>query len=173
MNPPDQQSPDPPLRLLFVCSGNTCRSPLAEVLSRRFAGELGLHSVEIRSAGTSDGSGLEASGGALRAAARHGLSLKGHASAALSRELVEWADWVFAMGSGHLLRLEELGAEKKAVLLGAFATEEESDGIDTGGVLLEVPDPFGGSDAVYEETYRTLEKYVELAMKRLAGKVGG
>jgi protein-tyrosine-phosphatase len=173
MNRPDRQSPAPRIRVLFVCSGNTCRSPLAEVLSRRVAEELGLDSVEIRSAGTSAGSGLGASGGALRAAGRHGLSLEGHSSTPLSRELVEWADWIFAMGSGHLLGLEALGAESKAVLLGAFATEEGLDGVGPEGIPPEVPDPFGGDDAVYEETYLTLENYVELAMKRLAGKVGG
>lgn len=172
MNRPDTDPPGPPLRLLFVCSGNTCRSPLAEVLSRRAASELGLHSVEIRSAGTHTGPGLEASGGAHSAARRHGLSLEGHASTVLSSELVEWADWIFAMGPGHLHRIKALGGEEKAVLLGAFATEESPDGVGAKGVLLAVPDPFGGDDDVYEETYLTLEKYVELAMKRLAGGVG-
>jgi protein-tyrosine-phosphatase len=172
MNRPDTDPPGSPLRLLFVCSGNTCRSPLAEVLSRRVASELGLHSIEIRSAGTHTRPGLEASGGANRAACRHNLSLEGHASTVLSSELVEWADWIFAMGPGHLRRLKTLGGEEKAVLLGAFATEAGPDGVGTDGKPLAVPDPFGGDDEVYEETYLTLEKYVKLAIERLAGGVG-
>ena len=173
MNRPDTKSSGSALRILFVCSGNTCRSPLAEVLSKRVALELGLSSVEIRSAGTHAHPGTAASGGALRAARRHGLSLEGHASTALSRELVAWADWAFAMGPGHLHRLGELGGEGNAVLLGTFATEGNPDPGGPPGNGLAVPDPFGGDDEVYEQTFLTLEKYVELAMKRLARGAGG
>jgi protein-tyrosine-phosphatase len=173
MNRPDIDPPGSPIRLLFVCSGNTCRSPLAEVLSRRAASESGLHPVEVRSAGTHTRPGLEASGGALRVARRHGLSLEGHASTVLSGELVEWADLIFAMGPGHQDRLETLGGGDKVVLLGAFATEENPDGDGTDGSHLAVPDPFGGDDEIYEETFLTLEKYVELAIRRLVGGDGG
>ncbi len=95
-----------------------------------------------------------------------------HSSSVLSKELVEWADLIFAMSPGHLYGLRALGAEDKAFLLGAFATDEELDGIDGDGDHLAVPDPFGGPDEVYEETLLTLEKYVELAMKRLVGGSG-
>ena len=164
MKQPDAEFSEAPLRLLFVCSGNTCRSPMAELLSRRIAAELGLSSVEIRSAGTHARPGLQASEGALRTARRHGHSLEGHASTALSRELVEWADWIFAMGPGHLHRLEVLGSGEKAILLGAFANEESPDGIGAGGNHLAVPDPFGGDDELYERTFLTLEKYVDPRM---------
>ncbi len=173
MKQPDTESPEAPLRLLFVCSGNTCRSPMAEVLSRRIASESGLHSVEIRSAGTHAGPGSQASGGAQRTVRRHGHSLEGHASIALSRELVEWADWIFAMGPGHLHRLRARGGGEKATLLGAFASGEGPDGMGGDGDHLAGPDPFGGDDEVYERTFQTLEKFVKLAMKRLAGEVGG
>ena len=173
MNRPDAESIEPPLRLLFVCSGNTCRSPLAEVLSRRVAPELGLPAVEVFSAGTLTRPGLPASGGALRAAGRHGLTLEGHASTVLSEELVDWADWIFAMGPGHLHQLEMLGAGGKAVLLGVFAREEGSSGKEIDDTDLAVPDPFGGDDTVYEETFQTLELYVESAMKRLVREVEG
>ena len=95
-----------------------------------------------------------------------------HYSSVLSKELVKWADLIFAMSPDHLFGLKALGAECKAFLLGAFATDEELDGIDGDGDHLAVPDPFGGPDEVYEETFFTLEKYVELAMKRLVGGSG-
>ena len=173
MNRPDSDASEPSLRLLFVCSGNTCRSPLAEVLSRRVASGLGISTAEIRSAGTLTRSGLPASGGALRAANRHELSLESHASTVLSKELVDWADWIFAMGPGHLHQLEMLGAKEKAVLLGVFAGKDIPTGNEIDENDMAVPDPFGGTDAVYEETFRTLEKYVESAMKRLVREVAG
>jgi protein-tyrosine-phosphatase len=161
MAPPDSKT-DVPARILFVCSGNTCRSPLAEVLARHLARELGVDSVEVRSAGTSTVAGLPASGGALRAARRHGLSLEDHESTPLGSELVEWADHIFTMGSTHLHTVREMGGTGKSALLGAYArggTPAEND--------LSVPDPFGGDDEIYEETYQTLVIYVGLILNRL------
>ena len=144
---------------------------MAEAISRRMASELGLQNAEFRSAGTLTRSGFPASGGALRAARRHGLSLDDHASTVLSKELVDWADWVFAMGPGHLHQLKLLGGDERAILLGAFASEDlfEGEGVDEND--LAVPDPFGGDDAVYEETFKILEKYVVSAMNRLVKEV--
>ena len=77
-------------RLLFVCTGNTCRSPMAAVIARREAAELGLQGFEVRSAGVGAFEGDRASGGAVRAAARNGLDLSQHGATQLTAELVEW-----------------------------------------------------------------------------------
>lgn len=156
------------MRILFVCTGNTCRSPMAEVLCRRIAEEPGRPAVEARSAGTHTREGMPASGGAIRAAGRHGLSLEEHASTPLSPDLVEWADLILAMGPSHLRRVLELGGLGKGVLLGAFASGGFQGDVPGGDDSWAVPDPYGGDDAVYEETFRTLERYVDAAMKRLS-----
>jgi protein-tyrosine-phosphatase len=153
-----------PLRLLFVCSGNTCRSPLAEVIALRAGTEKGRREMEIRSAGTSTTAGLDASDGALRAAERHGLSLQGHASTPLSREAVDWADLILTMGPSHLSRVRELGGDGKSALLGAYAGGSD----DATGPA--VPDPYGGDDEMYEATFLTLETLVSAALERLAGE---
>ena len=165
--------PDPPtagavpLRLLFVCSGNTCRSPMAEALARKLASSSGPRDVEVRSAGTSALPGSPASGGARRAAHRHGLSLEAHSSSVLSLELVEWADVILAMAPSHVDALRALGGGEKVALLGAFA---EGVTVEDGAGDLAVPDPFGGDDDVYLQTLELLQRYVTLAMKRLAGE---
>lgn len=148
-------------RLLFVCSGNTCRSPLAQILAERELGALGWR-VEVRSAGVSALSGTPASSGSLEVAARHGLDLSGHRSRDVDRGLIEWADLILVMSPSHLVRLAELGGAGKAALLDAFA---EGDGIEEvgGGVA----DPFGGDDGAYEETFLTLERLVGKALRRL------
>jgi protein-tyrosine-phosphatase len=151
-------------RLLFVCTGNTCRSPLAEVITRRALAERGWGGVEVRSAGVATHAGLPASEGALRSGARHGLDLSGHRTNALTPELVEWADLILTMGPNHLSRTLELGGEGRATLLTAFAAGEEEDGGDHGGVA----DPFGGDDQAYEETYEALSALVEGVLGRLA-----
>src|SRR5262245_53840738 len=108
-------------RLLFVCTGNTCRSPLSEVIARRELEQLGWSHVEVRSAGAFAKEGMPASEGALQSAARHGLDLTGHRTSTLSPELVDWADLILVMGPWHLERALELGGDERTALLAAFA----------------------------------------------------
>ena len=146
-------------RLLFVCSGNTCRSPLAAALAKREIARLGWR-VEVRSAGVSAVRGVPASTGSLRVGARHGLDLSGHLSRPVDDELLYWAHLILVMSPGHLLRLAQLGVAGKAAVLDAFARGGDGDGA-------EVPDPFGGGDDDYERTYETLGELTGMALHQL------
>lgn len=150
-------------RLLFVCSGNTCRSPLARAIAARELNALGWQ-VEVRSAGVNALSGTPASSGSLEAARRHGLDLSTHRSREVDPALIDWADLILVMSPSHLVRLAQLGGAGKAALLDAFAYGDEAGG-DAGGA--GVPDPFGGDDEAYEQTYRILEELVAKALRRL------
>ncbi len=149
-------------RVLFVCTGNTCRSPLAQVLALRELEALGWTHVEVRSAGVAAASGEPASEGARQVAERHGLSLEEHRSTPLDRELVAWADLILAMSPGHLVRVAALGGGERAALLDAFARGDDAEAA-TGGV----PDPFGGGEEAYAEAYEVLETLVRAAVRRL------
>lgn len=152
-----------PFRILFVCTGNTCRSPLAEALARREVQARGWRHVEIRSGGVRAAPGFPASEGSTRVAAEHGLDLSGHASTPVDGPLLDWADLVLAMSPGHLSVIQASGAGDRATLLGAMAAGEE----DSGSPGVEVPDPFGQEDAVYRDTYRVLEEMVVRVLDRL------
>jgi protein-tyrosine phosphatase len=156
------QAPAEPFRLLFVCSGNTCRSPMAEAIARRNVGQRGWRHVEVRSAGTGALTGSPPSAGARAAAARHGLDLDAHRASPLTGDSLAWADLVLTMSPSHLLRVVELGGGDKASLLTAFAA-----GDDPEGVPEAVTDPFGGSDDEYEATFTLLERLIERALHRL------
>ncbi len=160
----DTERPGEPFRLLFVCTGNTCRSPIAEVIARRIAAERGWARLKVRSAGIATVNGGPASEGSERVVARHGLDLSGHRSTQLTPGLVAWADLVLAMSPPHLSRAREQGGGDKADLLIAFAAGGETD--DEAGKT--VPDPVGGSDADYEATFAMLEGLVERALHRIA-----
>lgn len=98
------------VRLLFVCTGNTCRSPMAEGLCRRYLAErLGcridqLEAVgySITSAGIADNSGMPASSGARAACAARGVDIGGHKSRPLTAELIRQSDLILAMDQMHI-----------------------------------------------------------------------
>ena len=159
-----------PYRVLFLCTGNTCRSPMASGRARQLLESWGWKGIEVGSAGVAAFPGGGASGGALRAAGERGIDLTSHESAQLTEELVGWADLILTMSEGHLRAVEELGGGGKAELITRFAADTEGGGEEAwGGVL----DPVGGDDEVYRETFEQLSELVVRTLIRLEPRKAG
>ncbi|MBI3790550.1 MAG: low molecular weight protein arginine phosphatase [Gemmatimonadetes bacterium] len=152
------------MHLLFVCTGNTCRSPLAEALARAQITMRGVQGVTVSSAGTSAWGGASASDGSLLVGMEHGLDLSGHRARVLTRELVAASDLILAMGPHHVEAAESLGGEGKSFLLTEYATR--------GASRVPVSDPFGGDLEVYRVTLAELERQVGLALDRALAERG-
>jgi len=137
--------------LLFVCTGNTCRSALAEVLCKKLlAQQLGCDESRLEdlgytvlSAGTVALPGMGASEHARSVAMEFETSLADHTTRPLTRRMVESADRIYVMESGHLRVVEELGGAGKAVRV--LRTKD-------------LPDPAGGT---IEEFHSCAEKLRE------------
>ena len=153
--------PTTTFNILFVCTGNTCRSPLAAVLARRALEQRGWQHVQVASAGAAAEEGLGASPHAITVAERAGLDLSSHRSRLLSAELADWADLILVMSPSHGWAVDHLGGGDKVTLLGDFAAGEE-------GAGQAVPDPFGGDEKEYANTLRELERLIDTALDRLA-----
>jgi protein-tyrosine-phosphatase len=145
-------------QLLIVCTGNTCRSPLAEAIARRELVRRGRDDVSVRSAGTSAWADAPASDGSLLVALEHGLDLSTHRARVLSPELVAASDLIVTMGAHHLDRVESMGGVGRAYLLTQYThpTREAH----------AIADPFGGDLDVYRATYRELEQELRQALDR-------
>lgn len=149
-------------RIVLVCTGNICRSPLAEALLTQALRERGAPEVAVTSAGTGAWDGAPASEGAYLVGLERGLDLSGHRARLLTREVVEQAELVLTMARHHRARVQELGGEGRVFVLGEYAGRPPEEA--------EVSDPFGGDLDVYRQTCVELEQLVGAVAERLVAE---
>lgn len=148
--------------ILLVCTGNTCRSPMAEAVLISMLAPRNAETT-VGSAGTGAWDGAPVSEGAYLVSLEHGLDLSNHVAQLLTRELVEDASLILTMSRHHRNRVEELGGEAKVHLLGEFA------GLT--GAEVEVSDPFGADIEAYRDTFNQLEALLSQSLDRLIAEL--
>lgn len=158
------------LRLLFVCTGNICRSPTAEGVMRAKLKSAGLEGrVEVESCGVTGWHVGEApSGPAVEVAEARGYDLSGLRARAIAPDDFERFDRIFAMDRGHRGRLLALcpdgRSERVRLFLEASARRGES---------LDVPDPYGLERGDYEAAFEMIERGCEAILQELEAELAG
>lgn len=149
----DIEKGDSMIRVLFVCTGNTCRSPMAEVMLRSRAG----NEIEVKSAGIFAGNGSPASMNTAQVLKENGMECE-HTSSFLTKEQVDWATCILTMTHQH-----------KQAILQSFP--EASDKVFTLKEYVnssgDVSDPFGGPIEIYRETYAELDPLIDQLLSKL------
>lgn len=141
-------------RILVVCYGNICRSPLAVSLLERALRRAGLERrYAVRSAGVGALPGTPAANGAQAIAESDGLDLGAHRARRLTREMAHEADYIIA--------LDEVVEEEIAIVAG-----------DVPVILWPVDDPYGGPAAGYARAFQEIATHVERFVASLASSPG-
>jgi protein-tyrosine-phosphatase len=144
-------------KLLYLCSGNTCRSPLAWIFTRELMGTR-QDRWTVESAGLYVHTAAPASRHARLVAAEYGLDLSVHKSRPISQQLLAEADLVLVMTENHR---DTLHASAPQFTGKIFTLKEFA------GLAGDVSDPFGGGAEQYRQTARELRELVLLVAEKL------
>lgn len=158
-----------PLRLLFVCTGNICRSPTAEGVMRALIEAAGLERrIEVDSAGVTGWHvGEPPSGPAVEVARARGYDLSRLVARQVVPEDFERFDRIFAMDRGHHGRLLGLCPDGRFDRLRLFREASARQ-----GESLDVPDPYGLADSDYEACFEMIEAGCRAILEELRRELG-
>ncbi len=149
-----------PYHLLFVCTANICRSPMAEGLALDYARQRGW-SVECRSGGIMGLIDKEAAPNAVRALREINIDISGHRSQGITDEMIDWADHILVMELQQAIKLRERHSNlgTKVLQLGSF------------GGMVEVDDPVGGWRWRFRRSRDDIQRCVQAFMDNLPPRV--
>jgi protein-tyrosine phosphatase len=146
-------------KILFICTANVCRSPMAQTIFSALAGDEGLL-YKVESAGTAALEGRSMAPNAVAALEEVGIYAEPHSARQVTAEMLDEAELVLAMTPQHVAVLRRLGG---APARGIQALPEYAAGLSGEGI----PDPYGLTMTAYRSTLRQLYEYVETVIERL------
>lgn len=151
-----------PKIILFICTGNSCRSVMAEGIFRKMLERAGKKDIKLTSAGTGALAGMKPPREVEEVMRSEGIDVCHHQATRLTRDLIEEANLILVMDKCHQQTILEMspGASEKTFLLKEFSSDR---GDTSGGI----PDPIGKSLETYREVFGEIKRCLEELLKKV------
>ncbi len=134
------------MNIVFVCTGNTCRSPMAEGIAKDALAKLPQgEKVHVTSAGLAANEGDAATPHSVKVCADHGIDISQHQSKPLTMTLLAAADKIITMTHGQAMALHRFMPERAEDVIPLHAD-------------FDVSDPFGGTEGLYESCFIQIQE---------------
>ena len=148
------------MKILFVCTGNTCRSAVAERMFRKMLGDSGMEGIEVSSCGIAGSEDFRVPDVISRRMEEMGVDMKGHISRPVSGREITDADLILVMDKGHLGRIlgQFSGAVDKTFLLKEYVGEKKRP---------EILDPIGQADEIYISCISEIKDCLEKLLQKI------
>ncbi len=155
--------PSQVIKILFVCTGNICRSPTAESVFRSLVEKEKLGNVfHVESAGTdSYHEGQPTDPRAVKTAKKGGVTMEARKARRITEKDYFDFDYIFAMDGGHFYEIQERAPQGRKAKIEMFLRSA------AGLKELEVPDPWYGTEADFDNVYRLIEEGSKSLLDRL------
>lgn len=152
------------MKIMFVCTGNTCRSSMAAGLAKEMVKQRNKEKeIEIFSAGTMAWPGSPAAEQAMKSLAKKNIDIKDHQASSLTEELIANTDLILTMTTNHQHQVLEIApeAKDKVYTLGQYVKEAG-----------DIPDPIGQPLAVYQACAERLAYLINKALDKILNNAG-
>lgn len=150
-----------PKTVLFICTGNSCRSVMAENIFRKMLSEAGKKDIRLASAGIAAPEGMNPPSAVKAVMKGEGIDVSGHQACPLTTDLIKKAGLILVMEKYHRQRILETSPEAsgKIFLLGEFNP-------DPTGITANIPDPIGKPLLTYQKVFQEIRNCLQELIKK-------
>ena len=153
------------MKILFVCTGNSCRSVMAKGYFEKKMEELGKTGIEALSAGIAPLAGMKATKEAIQVLSEEGVDVSNHCARNITGLAIREADLIFVMENIHKKYIVDMypNAEKKTYLMKDFKKVGNFEVSDNPNI----PDPIGKDISFYKEIFSVIKDSIERILKKI------
>nr|WP_300089746.1 low molecular weight protein arginine phosphatase [Sedimentibacter sp.] len=155
------------MNILLVCTGNTCRSSMAEGIFRQMLIDSDIDNINVSSAGLSAFDGDVANQKAVDVLKDRGIDISKHRARQLTGEMINSSDLILTMTYGHKMSILNYSPQSKGKVFTLKEYARKTNGENTDNINLDIDDPYGMNYRVYGSVMNEIRIEIESIINKL------